>query len=59
MNDQKDIMQLYSADATTFKKNKNFFAYKNFKKLPSKVAYLWPFGFFFPMQSRLPKTAQN
>ena len=39
-------MQLYSADATTFKKKKN--AYKNFKKLPSKVAYLWQFGFFFP-----------
>ena len=36
----------------------NFFVHKNIKKLPSKVAYLWQFG-FFSLQPRLPKTAQD
>ena len=34
-------MQLFSGDATLFKK-KHFFAPKNVKKMPSKVAHNWP-----------------
>ena len=36
-------------------KNLTFFAHKNFKKRPQKVAYLWQLGIFF---SAAP-TAQN
>ena len=40
---------------TIFKKEKKNFAHENIKKLPSKVAYLWQFGFFFSASP----TAQN
>ena len=42
-------MQLFSADATIFKKkNLTFiFAPENMKKTPSKVAHNWPRPFFF------------
>ena len=47
-------MQLYSADATIFFKNINFFPHENIKK--TELMAVW---IFFSLQPWLPKTAQN
>jgi hypothetical protein len=53
-------MQLFSADATIFVKEfRNFFAHENIKKLPSKVAYLWQFGFLSLCSPDCPKHIIN
>ena len=36
-----------------------FFCPQKVEKPPQKVAYLWQLGGFFPLQPRLPKTAQK
>jgi hypothetical protein len=52
-NYKRDIMQLFSADATMFfKKFQYFFAHANMKKLASKVAHNRPI-FFFSIANRL------
>ena len=52
-------MQLFSADATMFKKKINiFFAPENMKKTPSKVAHNRPRPFFFSTANR-PKSSPN
>ena len=52
-------MQLFSADATMFKKKINiFFAPENMKKPPSKVAHNRP-RTFFSVLARLPKRPKN
>ena len=52
-------MQLFSADATIFKKKINtFFATENMKKFPSKVAHKRSIP-FFSVLARLPKWPKN
>ena len=54
----RDIMQLFSADATIFKKNINiFFAPENKKKTPATVAHN-RLNFFFSILPTGPKPAQ-
>ena len=49
-------MQLFSADVIIFlKKLRIVLAHENTKKLPSKVANLWQFGFFFLCSPDCPK----
>ena len=51
-------MQFSSANANIFSKKFRIF-FCPWKHLPSKVAYLWQFGFLLPLQPWLPRTAQN
>ena len=57
-NFNKSIMQLFSADASVFKKKKLFFDPENMKKTPSKVAHNRPPNFFFSTANRH-KTSPN
>ena len=57
---KKSIMQLFSADASAFKKKLNsFFDHEKVKKRASKDAHNRPRPFYFTVQPRPQPTAQN